>query len=254
MIEQLKALAQPGDVFYGDSSNGNGGHVMMFLGDIKNDGQMYMMHCWPLDGENLQEDGTQKLEPNGSIVIQPAERLIYSAKGEPNWGITTPSCGKEWLLCRPRILEDCQKCVLSDATVSRLKYDGISIEKTAELDVYHDLKKGQDLTIFETVRNNGTAGFENVKLTEYVPEGATLKQADEQAQVNGKELTWTLNVPRGGSVTVSYTITNELEKGNTLTIPRGLCDHIPTRTMTYQIGASDLTESQLAILEQIRTG
>lgn len=75
VIPKVKSLLQPGDFI---CSYGETGHVMLFLGDIYGDGKNYLAHSW---GANVDAEGKERFETNGSICIQTDEELIYSESG-----------------------------------------------------------------------------------------------------------------------------------------------------------------------------
>lgn len=250
-IKQLEELAEPGDIFLGYGSNG-AGHVILLLGDTDGDGKKECLHCWPYSGGNLDEKtGQQKPEANGSAIWQTMEDALLGSTGSPNWGIRTSKNDSSWYLLRPRLMEECQACHLTPATVSRMEYEGLTLHKKADANIFQSITEGQDLVVTETVTNNGPADYKGLSLVEYVPEGAVLKTADPGSSVNGREMKWTLDIPAGQTVTLTYTVTNQLKQGETLVFGAGMAANIPTRTFSLAVGGKKLTALQNDILKAV---
>ena len=255
-LKILAEQAQIGDVILGfGDSVGNSGHVLIILGDYYGDGRTLVAHCWPVGGGTLNTDtGTDAREPNGSIVIQTIEEVLLTPNGNPNWCVATGRGGDRWYLFRPLNHPDLQNCSITPATVSRMSYPDMAIEKTADRYIYDDVTEGEDVTVTQKISNRSKEDYAPLTVVEYVPEGAVLKSASDGCTVDGNTLTWTLSVAAGKSAEISYTVTNHLKRGAELVFPAGRVDNIPSRDLTFKVGGRRLSESQLDALYTLSLG
>ena len=253
-LDILKTQSLPGDIILAYTSGGDG-HVMMFVGDVNGDGKQDMMHCWPINGSHGIDEvsGDQGTEKSGSIVLQTVEELLLTKGSSPNWCVTDDAKGARWYLFRPTLMEECKSLTFKPAAAGRLKYPDIEIQKAADRSIYSSVKQGEEIVITETVRNYSAQDYRSLNIIEYIPDGTELVSA-EGAAVNGANLVWVLDIPAGGSATVSYTVKNLLSRGQTLTVPAGWVDTIPSRTFGLEVGGSDLSSSQLAALDAVSQG
>lgn len=261
--------ARPGDIFHSNGSTG-GGHLIMILGDIDGDGENDCCHCWPYKGGTMRlpvdEDdssGTfvsgkaadQKWDECG-VVFQSARSLIINKKGTngmPSWGVFNTCSDKNWWIYRPFEQSDIGNYHLSTDTVTRMTYEGIEVSKVPQCSIHQSIVKDEDVVITETIENHGKKDFTGLQITEYVPNGAVFKSADNDGKNDGRKIQWTVDVPAGGTVTLSYTVTNKYGANKELVIPAGLAAGLQTRTFTLQVANSTFTEEQMAAINDIAT-
>lgn len=254
--------ARPGDIFYGTGKEISG-HLIMIVGDTDGDGKNECLHCWPLNGgslndkKNLMQGGDQKWDQKG-IVYQSAQKLLINdstSDGSPSWGIFTEKNNAEWHVYRPYNQSDFGNYHLSTDSVTRVTYPGLSVSKTPDCSIHQSIVEDQDVVITEVITNHGKEDYKDLPVTEYVANGTVFKEADSACKVNGRKLQWTLDVPAGESVTITYTLTNKYGAGKNLTIPAGLIAGLQTRTFELNVAKSEMTEEQIAAMAEIaKTG
>lgn len=144
-----------------------------------------------------------------------------------------------------------QELSITPATATRMEYRGIDIRKTFNETRYDSLAYGETFTITETITNHSDQAYENLEVIEYVPQGAVLVSADENATIDGKKLKWTVNVPAQETVTITYTMKNYTKAGETLELIAGRVGSISTKTFSIQIDASTFSEEQMAIWDSL---
>ncbi len=256
--DTLVKEARAGDVFLGTGKHSSG-HVILVLGDIYGDGETYCLHCWPLSGGSMNDssgwktsEGKQYFEPNGALVIQSLDELLIKADKNPAWGVFTSKCDGSWYLFRPALEDGLREMTMLPQTVSRCLYPGLNIVKSLEeLNTFSDITEGQAVTVNEVLTNNGREGYKELVVTEYVPEGAELKEPPKDAVVEGDRITWTVSLAAGMSRTLSYTVTNQKKFGETLVFEAGSADGIPTRTFSLPVAGDGFTVSQLEALKAV---
>ena len=251
----LEEESRPGDIVLGYGNPDTSGHVILIAGDIDGDGQNDVLHCWPYKGGNFDlATGAQKDEPNGSIVKQTVQELLLTTGSSPNWCVSEDVHGARWYLFRPSRMTECQSLYLTPATVTRMEYPDMEIAKSADRSIFDEVTENEPIVITEKISNLGTQDYTALPVTEVLPDGAVLVSADSACTVHGDTLCWELDIPAGGSVTVTYTVKNTLPMGDTLFFPAGSVGSIPSRSFSLRVGGARLSETQNAALEKIARG
>ena len=251
-IRAFKEKRQPGDILATRE------HIMLYLGDCFGDGKEYAIHCWPYCGGSLRMDtGEQKTEPFGAAHIQPAYDLWEKEERVP----FEPKCllnekqkiASRWALLRPLIAENMQQNHPSPAVISRLAYPRMAIYKALDgISIYDHLLPNQTVTLRETVANNSGSDYENLKITEPIPVGAKLLSFSDGGVAENGAITWTIRVPAGQRVSVTYTVQVDAPCGSFVTFDAGTVDRIPTRTFRQKIGKDNLSDAQKAKLAALK--
>ena len=133
---------------------------------------------------------------------------------------------------------------MTPATQSRLKYSGIGIEKTVDKFNKSNVYPGDTLTYTISITNNSDSAYQNLPVTENIPEYTTLSNAGG-GTVNNNVITWNINVPAGTTQTISYSVTVDKDSnviGKTITAT-GKVDNIATSTVTNYV-FNHLTDEQ----------
>ena len=251
----LEEESRPGDIVLGYGSPDTSGHVILIAGDIDGDGKNDVLHCWPIGGGNFDAaSGAQKDEPNGSIKMQTVKDLLLTTGSTPNWCVTKDVHGARWYLFRPSLMTECKSLYLTPATVTRMEYPDMEIAKSADRSIFDDAAEGEQIVITEKISNLGKQDYEALPVTEVLPDGAVLVSADAACSAEGTTLRWTLDIPAGGSATVTYTVKNTLPMGDTLFFPAGSVGAIPSRSFSLRVGGARLSETQNSALEKISRG
>lgn len=258
--------ARPGDIFHSNGSTG-GGHLIMILGDVDGDGENDCCHCWPYGGGTMRlpvdsdtdtefvsgAAGDQKWDKYG-VVFQSARELIINTtktNGMPLWSVYSTNSDKTWQVYRPFEQSDIGNYHLTPSSVTRITYEGIDVTKTPDCSVHQSICQGDDIVITIVIKNHGKEDFKGLNVTEYVPNGTVFKAADNGGKNDGRKIQWTVDVPAGGEITFTYTVTNMYGAGKEVEIPAGLVAGLKTRTCILQVGASKFTDEQLNAMKKI---
>ena len=245
--------ARPGDIAFGAGTQGDG-HLLMNVGDVDGDGKNEVLHCWPLGGgtfnrlSNPETDGKQKWEKEGAIAFQHAEDVLIKKEGTPNWCLFTEKNDKHWQYYRPFEQEDIKSCHMTTDTASRLSFPDIAISKTLNKSIHNSYVRDEDMIFTVKITNNSAEDYKDLPVTEYVPDYTVLKEADANCTADGRKLKWTVNVPAGETVELTYTVTNKRSDGF-VSVPAGLVAGIHTRTMEIQIAKTAFSEEQMAVFK-----
>ncbi|MBP5289075.1 MAG: DUF11 domain-containing protein [Clostridia bacterium] len=241
-MEAIKKGLRPGDIILADPE-GKVGHVIMFLGDALGDGHDYVTHCWPYKGGTWRwEKPENKREPEGAILLQRAEDFLYSEGSKPNWSLAAERMTDIFILRfsdHPGLLDS----AFTGAGVTRYNKRGLIVKKYCSASVYDTVLPGEKVIVTETF-TNGSGSDYSLDVTEYVPAGVTLTKVTGAKKPAGDVLTWTVSVPAGKTAAVSYEMKVTAKPGETVYIPGGSCDTLPTRPVRFKVGASRLTAAQ----------
>jgi len=232
---------QVGDflVNYGVRPNGGTGHIMMYAGDFFGDGTEYMMHCWgakfdPKTGIDKIElpgkvPGTHPL--GGAIRIDPVDELCFTPQGKASI-LSDDRYGQAYAVLRvldhPRFQKEPLPQILT-----RMQYRGICVDRFCNKNIYGTVCTGDRLTVTVQIKNNCTEAYKSVPVTEVLPEGTEL--------VSGA-LQWTVDVPAGRSVSLSYEVL--VTARGKVVFTGGKVGNIATRSFTIPVSRSRLTHGQ----------
>ncbi|MBO4410823.1 MAG: DUF11 domain-containing protein [Lachnospiraceae bacterium] len=243
----IKAGLQPGDVILATKNDGTAGHVLLFIGDCFGDGENYVIHSWPVKGGKWdQKTGVEKWEPTGAARLQRAEDIIYDVGPSPNWALNQDKMDKIVII---RFLDNAKflKAEFTDAAVTRYNKQGLEVTKTSTSDVYDTVLTGEEITITEELTNHSAAGYV-VTVVENIAEGTAFVSSDSTGADKGKSadgtVTWTVEVPAGGTVSVSYTVKVTAAGTQKLVFPAGAVSSLPTRAVQTTVGKSRLTDAE----------
>ena len=241
-VAELRAQLRPGDII---ATAGDSGHALLWLGDWKGDGVNYVTHCWgsPIDPDT----GKDPWESKGGIKIQPEDEVVFGPKvgSNPNWNLYEKSRNWKYIsIIRPFAASDFVY-EITPATVTRMQYAGMAIDRFTDVTKYQDVLPGQEITVTVSITNNGTEDYHGLEVKDALPEGVTLKSG---------ETAWTLDVPAGKTESRSYTVSVTAKRGEDIFFPAGSVGNIPTREMTYRVGGAHLTQEQEAALTALTVG
>ena len=242
VVAEYRSLLEPGDlvVTYGDS-----GHAMLYLGDCRGDGNNYLIHCWGASFDN--DTGVDAYESIGSIRLQKENELIFGPKvgSSANWNLYSASHYSRFVsIIRPFADPDFVFAI-TPATASRLQYEQIDIDYSADRTQYNDVIPGEDVTMTVTVKNNSKKAYSALPVRIVLPEGVTLKSGS---------LTASLNIAAGKTAKVQVTVTVTAKAGEEITFPSCYVADIPTRSITLQVGEAHLTEEQKGKIYKVSVG
>ena len=270
-LKDFEAALQPGDIMYGEKKAVvDGGHVMIYLGDCFGDGKRWCLHSWPVGGGIMPETGSSKgvnkREPEGAITLQTLDDLVLSkttGASYPNWsfaamnGSGKPNQCYIWLI-RPMLYQEfMDSTVVTEENVARLRYPYMSISRDIGKYATDTLITGEELDVSVTVESrNRKSAFAQVEVAEPLPEGAELiaGSLSEGGVQEGNILRWTVDVPAGKAVTVSYRLRVTAKAGETVKLPGGTVSGIDTKSWELKVAKTALTAAQRARLIRIAAG
>ena len=238
-VDEFRSLLQPGDIV---GACGFDGHMMMWLGDCLGDGTNYVIHCWGASYDDATGDPVT--ESVGSIKLQPEDELLFGSGGSPNWNLYLDKRSSS-LIGLYRFIDAADyDGTITPQAATRLAYPNMSIDRTVDRTQYSDVVTGTDVTVTVTISNKGKEAYKGLKITETLPEsGVTLKKGETE---------WTVDVPAGGTVKKTYTVTVTAPKGSTILFPQGKVGDIPTREIELQVGGKHLSSEQEKALLGLR--
>ena len=155
---------------------------------------------------------------------------------------------------------------ITPATASRLQYPAMEIDRTVNITPYGTAAKGETLryTVKITNRSSDPAYMEvctaeqgsdyngedyvNLVVKEKVPAGTKLNRVLGKAEVKGDEITWTVNIPVGGSLELTYFVDVTGEIGTEIVSGGGFVADIPSNTIVNRIGGARFDKDHMAYL------
>lgn len=157
---------------------------------------------------------------------------------------------------------------INNATRSRLKYPAMEIDRTVNRTPYGTTFTGDTLTYSIVISNKsneanytkyhtaerGTAytgeDYKGLVVKETIPAGTELVSVPEGAVLNGRTLTWTVNLASGKSVTLAYNVKVTAKQGETIVSGNGWVDKIPSTIIENYVGGTKLSAEKLASLKE----
>ena len=241
-MAEARAGMRPGDIIVG---YGSSGHAMMYIGDIYGDGHEYLIHCW--GGKFSPETGVDKMEKDGAIFIQDVDVSCFQPGGTRGWYLADPKKGEVFSILRPMDAADIT-LEPTEAAISRYEHKGITIDRNLDRWRYDSIVSGEEIPVTLTVTNNGKEAFTAIPVTEYVPDGQTLVSgsASAGASVDGNTLKWTVDIPAGGKVELTYKVKVTGKLGDTVLFPSGDVAGIASRPISMVIGGKGFSDEQNA--------
>ncbi|MDO4846462.1 MAG: hypothetical protein Q3977_07565, partial [Oscillospiraceae bacterium] len=263
-ITDFLAALQPGDVINAVSTVGSGGHAMLYIGDYFGNGTKYIIHCSGYKYNTETGEDTIECSP-GTLEEIPGKVKVCSGESRNNGGIClapaedylrshySASANRVLSAIRPlNVIKD-DEYPLTDAAKGRMQYPRLVIDRTANASRFKDIAAGGTLTLSIALKNCSEQSY-TIPVTEVIPEGVTLQKASDNGQVNGKDISWSVQLPAGGSktLTVDYTVT--AKRGETITLGGGKVASIPSNTLRIPVGGKHLTTEENAKLAALAEG
>ena len=229
--ERAWKLLQPGDIVVDctQTSETNGGHAMLFVGDIDDDGEADILHS---SGKKYDmKTGVEQYEKKGTVKKASAEKYFHQ-KGK---GRYFGQRGRDTIL---RVVDDPdQPSAITPSARTRMQYPWMRCIHTVDTGCYGAAELGGELIYTLRIQNKGKQDFKSVPVRYVVPEGTELLAAPD-AQIDGRTLTWTLDVPAGETkkLTVNVKVTAAL--GAEIVSDGGMVGEIPMKVLTTVVGGS----------------
>ena len=258
---------QPGDIIVGygyknyDPASPTSGHAMLFVGNYKNDGKDYIIHC---NGSKIDmSTGIDKVEGSGAIAIIPAYDACFNKNIGGTWNLYNATRGGVFVIMRPlNVIHAAPSTYpMTEAGKTRLTYSRLSVDRTTNKWRYNTVRTGETITVSVKVSNYSTKNDAiGITVTENLPEGATLVGAPESGGVvDGNTIRWTIDLGKKVdnkllSKTLRYQLKITAPAGSTLDLPGGTVAGLTTRPLSYRVGEAALTDAQKAKLTAVANG
>ena len=263
-ITDFLAVLQPGDIINEVANMSSGGHAMLYLGDVLGNGTKYLIQCAGYKYDTTTGQDTIECSP-GMIEEVPGKLSVNTTWGK-NGGAISLDSAEEYLRAkytksanailsaiRPLNVITDDEYPLTDSAKTRLQYPRLAINRTANASRFKDIEAGGTLTLSIALSNYSKQSY-TVPVTEVIPEGVTLQKVSDNGKVDGKNISWSVQLPAGGSktLTVDYTVT--AKRNELLTLGGGKVGEIPSNTLYIPVGGKHLTAEEEAKLTALAEG
>ena len=262
--ENNYANLRVGDMFVDDF------HTVMYIGDG------YFLDCYGLKLD--RETGVDEIEKRGVRHLLTVDYVVSQvsisrlAIMRPLDGRTTDYDGNPG--------NDIVNIEIPEKTKSRMEYPAIEIDRTVDITPYGTVSQGEEMTYSVKITNNSTdtvfqewyiryckrqgiefqsqVKYENLKVTETVPDGTELVQGsisgDGTYDAKTGKITWTIDIDGGVSETLSYKVKATADIGSTITNDGGYVANILSNSITNTVGGTKLDDKQKDSLKKLSQG
>jgi len=245
-VADSRAKVQAGDIIcYADKDSG---HAMMFVGDLFGDGTDYILHC---KGSSYSTDTFKdnREAPAQAIELMKADETVWGGE-KAKWSLSRPAAvAKGFAILRPT-LDPAFPELPTKEGMARLQFRRMKI--TRELDRYKfdSAVTGEEIPVYLTIENKGTAAYNEVPVEEYIPAGTTLVEGSQTkgARVEGSTIKWAVKIPAGKAITLTYKVKVTAGLGETIHFKGGLVGGIASRSTSLQVGGKPLSAEQNAAI------
>ncbi|MBQ7567161.1 MAG: S-layer homology domain-containing protein [Oscillospiraceae bacterium] len=239
--EEVMKLMEPGDIIV--STVNGGGHAMLYVGDIDGDGEPDMIHS---TGKKYDlASGTDQVEQGGNIALDPVSKRMGGTSG-----IAFRNPSVRYIILRP-LLNTAATANITAAARSRMKYPEMAIDRTVSTGWYGSAAQGDTLTYSVAITNHSKAAYSGLPVKETVPAGTELIAGSITGggTASGSNITWTLNVPAGETVTLTYQVKITAKRGETIVSGGGFVADIPSNTLRTTVSGKAPDAAKLQALK-----
>ena len=239
-MNEAKAILQPGDLVV--CMKEGSGHAMFYAGDVDGDGIGDVIHS---AGNKYDiSTGRDAKEASGNIRKDKSEDYFFSEKG--GYYFASPKIDT-YTLIRPLLVSESQY-PLTTAAKARLQYPRIKTERTVSTGAFGSATTGDTLTYTIKITNNSKNDYGTLPVTETVPAGTELvgSSVKDSGKESGGKISWTVSVPAGKSVTLSYNVKVTAKRGEAIVAKDGSVGGVPSNTLTTYISGKAVDAKALA--------
>lgn len=184
------------------------------------------------------------------VVTRPLDYYAYDYDGDP---------GNDIIMFEDEVIEPLE------SALTRQEFPMMNIDRTVDVTQFGTVAKGDTLTYsikitnktndvaYKTYRGNGYDGqdYKGLTITERIPNGTTFLFASNGAKPINDLLTWTINVPAGKTVEITFTVKVDAPIGSQIVCDGGFVGKVASNSITNRVGGAKLTAQQLETLTNI---
>ena len=194
--EEFLSVLQPGDILVVRRKNGTG-HAMLYVGN----GQIIHSNGLSVTYDDQNWTATEIREP--TVRFQKVVDYFFGAGGALFRDPSDTSVALGVVVVRPLADATYSQNKITETTKARLEIIGLVIEKRATAKPGVSVNPGEDI-IYTFVLDNTSANDITVDIFDKIPAYTTFVSGCNDR--NGDKLSWTVTVPAGKTVEVSYTV------------------------------------------------
>lgn len=185
--KEFRDALQPGDIIVYRNAKNTSGHAMLYVGNgmkIHSTGTSY---DYTTGTDKGRAEGTYRYDSTESFFIPGTSAYLFDKS--------------VYVIMRPlaKFTKEIPAHTLQRMELMR----GIKAEKLSSHTYGQTVTPGDNLTFTFRIQNKSTV-TKPLKIIDTLPDGITYVSGAQK--VNGKELSWTVTVPAGDTVEVSYTV------------------------------------------------
>ncbi len=202
VYEELKQNLRVGDIlnYRHGVDEGTKGHVYIYVGDG------VFLHR-PGSGSYVvnTSDPSKSYDSSGNEgIIQPItlEDLFSESNSRYLFKKTASDTIYSFSVLRPLA----RGLTPTEESRDRMTIAGLAMEKVSDLYENSSVVAGSTITYTVTLKNEGEAALSGVTLTDTLPTGTTFVSGSDGVTVENGTLTWTGDVAKSATVTVTYTV------------------------------------------------
>ena len=200
MEEAFMSNLEPGDLIVIRRKNG-GGHVMVHIGNGR------FIHA---TGDSMNTSALEGVKENREPTLRfhRVKDYFFNRDGALNSSnvFNDPTSARATVsiaIVRPFANETYASHPITDAAKARMAIVGLIIEKAASVDLGVSVNPGDEITYTFTLYNTRTDDI-TVDITDKIPSNTTYVSGCDDR--DGDNLSWTVTIPAGKEITVSYTV------------------------------------------------
>lgn len=252
---------RPGDIIVMN------GHTMLYVGNGE------ILHA---GGNKYNMDtGADAVEENGTVKRSTIRGLFFGLDGETTKSYRLASNKKDGYLVVLRPLDAMvekntgsgtdklkAECGITPEAKQRMKYPALYVNRTASVKTYGSAVAGGEMTYTLVIGNRSneetfakfhkSADYASLPVTETVPEGTELVASSVtgggKVSADGKTIHWSLDLPAGQEVTLTYTVKVTAPMGSIIVNDGGSVGGIRSNSLIHTVGGKKLSDTNKAKL------
>jgi len=200
MEEAFMSNLEPADLIVIRRKNG-GGHVMVYIGNGR------FIHA---TGDSMNTSALEGVKENREPTLRfhRVKDYFFNRDGALNSSNvfndpTSTRATTSIAIVRPLANADYAKNAITDTTKARMAIIGLIVEKAANIDLGVSVNPGDEITYTFKLYNTRTDDI-TVNITDKIPANTAYVSGCENR--DGENLCWTVTIPAGKEITVSYTV------------------------------------------------